>query len=694
MTQLDVRPGTEQVPVPGRSSLRTGLTFVALAGLVVALSVVHATQGTSGIGAGDLAALALGQGDQQTWDVFLGSRLPRLLAGLVVGVGVGVAGALLQSVTRNPLASPDTLAVNAGAFLTVAIVAAFGITPPLFLSGALAFLGGLAGAGVVLAVSGGTSGPARVVLAGSATALALGSVTGLLILLFQEETRSLFVWGSGTLVQLNLDAPARAGIVTLVVVALTMLLTRRLDVLALGDDAASSLGLDARRTRLVAVLLSVLLSAIAVTVAGPIGFIGLCAPVLARLSGRLVPGAHRHRVFLPLSGLIGILVVLLSDVIVRLVPSTSFGNGIPTGVASTLFGAVVLIFVARSYRQSAPVREAPAARPRAASSSRITALTIVVLSLLLAVGVVLGLLAGDGWLLFGDLAHWVQGRAGPFVSFSIDERLPRLLAATLAGGALALAGCATQAVCRNPLAEPGLLGITAGAGVGAVALLSLHEGAAVWQVNLAAVTGAVLAFGIVYGLSWRGGLSSVRLVLVGVGVYAAGEGLIAFLIIATNPWDVQLALTWLSGSTYGRTLGQVVPVALALAVAVPLLARHRRDLDVMALDDDTPRVLGVRLERTRMLILVLCAFLTATAAAAIGIVAFVGLVAPHAARAIVGARHARVLPVSLLLGAVMVGYADVLGRSVIAPHEIPTGLVTALIGTPYFVWLLWRSRTS
>ena len=98
-------------------------------------------------------------------------------------------------------------------------------------------------------------------------------------------------------------------------------------------------------------------------------------------------------------------------------------------------------------------------------------------------------------------------------------------------------------------------------------------------------------------------------------------------------------------------------------------------------------------ERTRMVILVLCAVLTATAAAAIGIVAFVGLVAPHAARAVVGARHARVIPVSVLLGAVMVGYADVLGRSVIAPHEIPTGLVTALIGTPYFVWLLWRSRT-
>ncbi len=694
MTQLVLRPGAEDTSAPGQrdSAPRTLTAFVVLLVVVLALVAVHLTQGTSGIGVSDLVDLALGNGDQQTRDVFVGSRLPRLLAGLVVGVAVGVAGALLQSVTRNPLASPDTLAVNAGAYFSVALVAVLGLTPPLFFTGGLAFAGGLAGAALVLALSGGTTGPARIVLAGSATALALGSLTGLLILLFKEETRSLFVWGSGSLVQLSLDAPLQTGVATVVVFAGTMLLCHRLDLLALGDDAAESLGVDVRTTRLAAVLLSVLLSSLAVTVAGPIGFVGLCAPVLARLSGRLVPGVHRHCVLLPLSGVMGVLVVLASDVIVRLAPSSAFGNGIPTGVVSTLLGAVVLVLVARSYRESAPVREAPAARPRPGSPRR-TGITLGALSLMLAVGLVLGLLAGDGWLLVGDLADWVSGRAGPFVSFSIDERLPRLLAAVLAGGALGLAGCATQAVCRNPLAEPGLLGITAGAGVGAVSLLSLHEGAEVWQVNLAAVAGAALAFAIVYGLAWRGGLSSVRLILVGIGVYSAGQGLIAFIIIASSPWDVQLALTWLSGSTYGRTLEQVVPVALALAVAVPLLLRHRRDLDVMALDDDTPRVLGVRLERTRLLVLLTCAVLTATAAAAIGIVAFVGLIAPHAARAMVGARHARVIPVSVLLGATLVGYADILGRSVIAPHEVPAGLMTALIGTPYFVWLLWRTRT-
>lgn len=135
-----------------------------------------------------------------------------------------------------------------------------------------------------------------------------------------------------------------------------------------------------------------------------------------------------------------------------------------------------------------------------------------------------------------------------------------------------------------------------------------------------------------------------------------------------------------------------MPVALALLVLTPLMARHRRDLDLLSIDDDVPRVLGVRLERTRLLLLCGAALLTAAAVSAIGVVGFVGLVAPHAARALVGGRHARVLPVAALLGAVLVSLADTIGRTVIAPDQIPAGLVTALLGTPYFVWLLWRSR--
>lgn len=151
-------------------------------------------------------------------------------------------------------------------------------------------------------------------------------------------------------------------------------------------------------------------------------------------------------------------------------------------------------------------------------------------------------------------------------------------------------------------------------------------------------------------------------------------------------------LAWLSGSTYGRTWAQVVPVAVALAVALPAALLGRRQLDVLAVDEDTPRLLGVAVEPTRLVLLGAAALLTATSVAAVGVVAFVGLIAPHAARALVGGRHARVLPVAALVGAALLSLADTAGRTVVAPAQLPAGLAVALLGTPWFVALLLRSR--
>jgi ferric hydroxamate transport system permease protein len=138
----------------------------------------------------------------------------------------------------------------------------------------------------------------------------------------------------------------------------------------------------------------------------------------------------------------------------------------------------------------------------------------------------------------------------------------------------------------------------------------------------------------------------------------------------------------------------VIPVTLALLLLTPVIVFARRELDLLSLDDDVPRILGVRLERMRLIALACAALLTAAAVSAIGVVGFVGLVAPHAARALVGGRHARVLPVAALLGAILVSLADSIGRTVLAPAQIPAGLLTALIGAPYFVYLLWRTRTA
>jgi hypothetical protein len=167
-------------------------------------------------------------------------------------------------------------------------------------------------------------------------------------------------------------------------------------------------------------------------------------------------------------------------------------------------------------------------------------------------------------------------------------------------------------VCRNPLAEPGLLGVTSGAGLGAVTVLLLVPGVGIWPMSAAALAGAFLVTSLVFALAHRGGLSSTRLVLIGVGMQAGVLALITLLIVVTRPWDVNLALTWLAGSTYGRTLEQLLPVTVALLLITPLAAALRRELDLVALDEDTPRLLGVPLDRTRLLLLAAAALLTAS----------------------------------------------------------------------------------
>ncbi|MEZ0446553.1 iron ABC transporter permease [Cellulomonas sp. ICMP 17802] len=679
---------------PSRRRGRVVAVFVVALVAVLLLAAADLTLGTSRVGLGDLLGLLTGSRDDEALAVLVASRAPRVLAGLLVGGALGLSGSALQSVARNPLASPDTLAVNAGAYFTVVLAAVTGFALPFAVNGALAFVGGLAAAALVLAIArGGAEGPTRLVLAGSATMLALSSLTILLMILFEQETQGMFAWGEGSIVQSGTDKVVQAAPVVLVVGIALVAWARRLDVLALGDDTASVLGLDVRRTRVVTVLLAVLLAALAVTVAGPIGFVGLSAPVIARLVAARIPGLARHRLLLPLAALSGCVVVLAADVLLRVAVPGIAGVAIPTGVVTTLFGAAVMVWLARRLRDSGPARSTAAVGAHPASRTRVA---VVVGTLVVAVvaALVAGFLLGDRLLLLGDVAQWFGGVSGRQVTFVLDQRTPRVLAALLAGAALGLAGTTVQAVARNPLAEPGLLGITGGAGVGAVLALVLVPGASIWIVSAAACVGALATFALVYALANRRGLSSDRLVLVGIGVSAVATSLITLVVVLTNPWNTTMALTWLSGSTYGRTAAQVWPVAIALVLLTPLVLRWRRDLDVLAVDDDVARVLGVQLERTRLGLLTVTALLTAASVSAIGVVGFVGLIAPHLARSLVGSSHTRVVPVAALLGALLVSIADTLGRTVIAPAQIPAGLLTAMIGAPYFISLLWRTRRS
>lgn len=655
--------------------------------LAAVLSVVHLTQGTSAVGPGDLASLLLGDGDARALDVLLGSRVPRLAAALTIGVALGVAGTLLQSVSRNSLASPDTIGVNAGAFFAVVAVAVFGTAAATLSTTVVAFAGGMLAAGLVLALSSGAAAsPTRLVLAGMVVTLALAAATQGLQLIAQESTIGLYAWGEGSLVQIGLDAVAQMAPLIGGCIVVALLLARSLDIMALGDDTARVLGVRVRTTRLVSVALAVLLTAAAVTVTGPVGFVGLLAPTIVRLLG-----IHRHLGLVPAAAVAGCVVIVGADVLTRAVFGGFAGVEVPAGVITSMFGAPALIWLARRHRDSGPTRTPPSAG-HPAGRPRWVFLLILAATVTVTVAVVVcGVLAGDRWVLLGDVANWLRGTASGGISYVLETRIPRVLLGLAAGSALALAGTAIQAVARNPLAEPGILGISGGAGVGALAVIVLAPSLGAGSVSLFAVVGGVAAAAAVYLLAWRGGLSPDRLVLVGVGMYAFTTAVITMLVLQRE-YDLGPALVWLSGSTYGRTLTDAVPLLITIAFVVVLAVFGHRYLDLLALDDDTPRVLGVRLEPVRLAILGAAVLVAAMSVSAVGVISFVGLVAPHAARAVVGGRHRRVLPIAALFGAALVCLADTVGRTVIAPAQLPAGLLTAVLGTPYFLWLLWRSR--
>jgi len=297
------------------------------------------------------------------------------------------------------------------------------------------------------------------------------------------------------------------------------------------------------------------------------------------------------------------------------------------------------------------------------------------------------------------LAPQLAGPAGTPVEQQIvwDLRLPRALLALLVGAGLALVGTVLQAVVRNPLADPYLLGVSGGAAFGAVAVLVLGS-AAVGGLPLtaAAFAGGLAATGVVYLLAQRRGrVTPTRLILAGVAVaYLFQAGYSYLLVTAPSPQGLQGVLFWLLGSlALIRWDGLAVPAAVLAAGTVALLL-EARPLNALLTGDDAATSLGVDVQRLRLRMVVVTSLLTGVLVAVSGAIAFVGLVVPHAVRLLVGSDHRRVLPVALLTGAVFLQLVDTLARTVRPPVELPLSILTAAVGVPFFLWLLRRGDRS
>ncbi|WP_112179429.1 MULTISPECIES: iron ABC transporter permease [Paraliobacillus] len=274
-----------------------------------------------------------------------------------------------------------------------------------------------------------------------------------------------------------------------------------------------------------------------------------------------------------------------------------------------------------------------------------------------------------------------------------DFRLPRMIIAILIGAGMAISGAILQSVTHNELADPGILGINAGAGFAVVLFIFFSEGSgtSVFLLPLAALIGATIAATLIYTISWKDGVSPIRLILVGIGINSAFSALIIVFQLKMDPTDFMQATVWLSGSISGTDWRYVLALLPWIVVFIPVVFYKARTLDTLHLGDETAKGLGTSVERERMFLLFIAVALAGASVAVGGAIAFLGLVIPHLARKLVGARHGVMLPTAALLGALLLLIADTVGRNMLAPSEIPVGLVVSVIGGSYFIYLLMKT---
>ncbi|MEU5397226.1 FecCD family ABC transporter permease [Streptomyces tibetensis] len=324
----------------------------------------------------------------------------------------------------------------------------------------------------------------------------------------------------------------------------------------------------------------------------------------------------------------------------------------------------------------------------------VRALTVVLLLIgaaLVASVVLIG--TGDFPIPAADVLRTLVGEGNPGQEFIVNElRLPRVLVGLLVGASLGLGGALFQAISRNPLGSPDVLGLGQGATAGALVVIVLTSGSA-GQVAVGALVGGLVTGLAIYLLAWKRGVHGYRLVLVGIGVSAIVTAVNGYLLTKSDIVDAARAVVWMTGSLDGRDWDQVWPLLALTAVLVPLVLVNARGLRMMEMGDDVSYALGVRVERVRLLLMVAAVLLTASATAAAGPVSFVALTAPQLARRLTRSPGPNLLP-SLCMGATLLVVADWVSQRAFGAEQLPVGVVTGVLGGVYLLWLLVSERRA
>jgi ABC-type Fe3+-siderophore transport system permease subunit len=601
---------------------------------------------------------------------------PRIAVALFSGAALGLAGTVCQQVLRNPLAEPSTLGVLNGAYLALAVTTLW--APSLLAFGRewIALIGGFA---AFLCVFGLTwrraLSPVVLVLAGLIVAYYCAVTTQALILLNHEYLIGLFIWGAGFLNQQDWNNVAFLAPRFIISFVLIAAMVRPLTLLGFDDETARNLGLGLTGARVCALGIAIALSASVVSVVGVMGFVGLAAPAIVMLSG-----ARRFRDRLIWAPLCGALLLWLTDELVLLIPPGY--REMPAGAATALIGAPMLLLLLPRLRTTAPVGNLTPSLPRRLDHPwRVILFGLALLSLVVWIALAVGV-GSEGW-------SW-SGLAG--IQEFLPWRWPRVVSALAAGATLAVAGTLLQRMTGNPMAAPEVMGISYGAAMGVLVLLYvLPSHTRVAQIAGGGI-GAFIVLGLVLLFSRRSEFSPERVLLAGVAMSAA-FGAIMAMVLATGDPRIGMLLSLLAGSLYqiGPTEAAILAVAaIVLLAMVPMLSRW---LDILPLGQAASRSVGVSMARSRIIIMLLTALLTATATLMVGLLSLVGFIAPHMARMMGAQRALHQAALAALIGAILMVFADWAGRMVIFPFQMPAGIFAMMLAGPYLVWLLRPRRT-
>lgn len=604
---------------------------------------------------------------------FLYGELPRLTLALMIGATLGLCGSVMQQATQNRLASPLTIGTSSGAWL--ALVAALIWFPEYHAEyGAWIAMAGAVGAlALVLLVTGAERlAGMHLILAGMAVHILLSSLASSLVLLNDQATQTLFIWGAGDLTQTDWRWVTWLGPKLAVGLVLFVIAPRGLGLMRLGADNASARGLSVGPFLALVFLLSLWLSASAIAAVGIIGFIALLSPNIARLCGALRPGEE-----LIFSFLWGACLLVVTDAL-ALAASAWTVNLIPSGAAAALIGAPALILIAaRKVKAADHVRFAlPKGAPQV-TARRLSALTAI-----LGAAVVAGLFLGR------TEAGWVLDVPSDLVA---DLRWPRLMAAGAAGAGIAVSGVILQRLIRNPLASPEILGLTSGSVLALVgAALFLDESiAAVGPLMAVMGSGVVLALLIIIGR--RQSYAPGPMVIVGISLAALADAVTQF-ALSLGDERAYAIVNWLSGSTY-RVDAQAALLLLVTVLAISAVALLlTRWLTLISVGDDMAAARGLAVRPARLVLLLIACGLAAAVTTLMGRVAFVGLIAPQVA-ALIGARSARSqTAAAMAIGASLMIAADWFGRTAIYPFQLPAGAIASMFGGTWFLVMLVRMR--